>query len=116
MHEVPLAECLERYKRFEDKIDTVKDMLTGLVKSTEKINGKFENHILESIERIREIERHKAVLDDLLSIKLWFRFSVVSFIIAVLGIAIAWGQINRQVDVNTKRLFILEEKMQHDKI
>ena len=100
-HQEPLAECLERYKRFEDKIDSIKEMLKSLVGSTEKINEKFENHILESLDRIKEIERHKAVLEDLLSIKAWFRISTISVIAAALGCAIAWGALKMRVDVNT---------------
>lgn len=100
-HQEPLAECLERYKRFEDKIDSIKEMLKSLVGSTEKINGKFENHILESLDRIKEIERHKTVIDDLLSIKTWFRVSTISIVIAVIGGAVACGALKMRVDVNT---------------
>ena len=100
-HEEPLAECLERYKRFEDKIDSIKETLISLLKGTDKINVKFEEHILEGLERIKEIERHRTVLDDLLAIKLWFRISTVSIVIAIVGCGIVWGSLKMRVDVNT---------------
>ena len=100
-HEEPLAECLERYKRFEDKIDSIKETLISLLKGTDKINVKFEEHLLEGLERIKEIERHRTVLDDLLAIKLWFRISTVSIVIAIVGCGIVWGSLKMRVDVNT---------------
>ena len=100
-HEEPLAECLERYKRFEDKIDSIKETLISLLKGTDKINVKFEEHILEGLERIKEIERHRTVLEDLLAIKLWFRISTVSIVIAIVGCGIVWGSLKMRVDVNT---------------
>ena len=100
-HDEPLAECLERYKRFEDKIDSIKETLISLLKGTDKINVKFEEHILEGLERIKEIERHRTVLEDLLAIKLWFRISTVSIVIAIVGCGIVWGSLKMRVDVNT---------------
>lgn len=111
-HLEPLAECLERYKRFEDKIDSIKETLLSLLKGTEKINGKFEAHILESLERIKEIERHKTIIDDLISIRTWFRISTVSILIAVIGGSIVFGSLKMRVDISTDILKKHEEDIE----
>ena len=100
-HDTPLAECLERYKRFEDKIDNLRDMVKALLECNEKTNSRLEQHVIESIERVKEIERHKNVIDDLLSIKGWVRTSVASMIVSAVFMAVAWGAFKMRVDMNT---------------
>ena len=111
MHDVPLAECLERYKRFDEKIDTVNELLCNLIANTEKNNGKFEKHILESVDRIAQIERHEVMLEDLMGIKGWIRVSVLTVVGSIVAFAILWGSLIRQVEINTHKWEMFEEKL-----
>ena len=50
-HFIMLPECLQVFKRIEDKIDV-------LVKYDEKMNGKYEEHIKDSVYYRNRVERH----------------------------------------------------------
>jgi len=65
----PLAECLQIFKRIEQKIDArsahTDELLAGLIQRADRINGRYEKHIKESTEYRRKVDKHEHTLDSL---------------------------------------------------
>lgn len=74
----------------------------------EKINGRYDKHIEESTDYRIKIERHDTILDEMKDLKRWWFRAVVTMLLSLLSIAVLWGGLIKQVNVNTERLNNIE--------
>jgi hypothetical protein len=109
MHESPLAECIERYKRIDEKLDMV-------ISRLDKVNGRYEKHMDDSINRVAMLESHDSILKDYVSIKAWIRGLTFTMVLVLFSGAVAWGMLKNQVDVNTERWNKIIESGTHQEL
>ncbi len=68
-HKQPLAECMQIFKRIEQKIDSrsshTDELLAGLIQRADRINGRYEKHINESTDYRRKVDKHEHALESL---------------------------------------------------
>jgi hypothetical protein len=112
MHEAPLAECLERYKRLEDKIALILEVVNSLRDKANEINGRYEHHLEEAIPFRAIVAQHEKRFTENDSYKRQLTGILVSVVIAILlqvgSFLYMWGTLSKQVEVNTGRLTGLE--------
>lgn len=94
----------------------LQEMMTEInisVKNIEKEIGKnwfeFKEHINESIPIRLKVENHEIKLQGVDRIVALLYINVVGIVIAFISVAVLWGAMNKQVEINTKRLFVIEE-------
>lgn len=99
---VILPVCIEIFKRLEDKVDTLLD-------KTDKLNEKFiEINELKEKVKLHEAKfvgletNHKFVIGILSSI-------VVAILIQIGTFLYFWGDLNRQVNMDSRRIETIEE-------
>ena len=99
-HMEMLPECIQVFKRVEEKIDE-------LVNSTRLINGRYQKHLEEAIpyrSKVDGIEKlqiengvyKKQVVLSLIGV-------IFAIILQIVTFAYLWGGLNKQVEVNTGR-------------
>ena len=54
-HQEILPECVQRFDRLDEKLD-------GLIKRADRINGRYEKHMEESVRYRRDVDRHEHLL------------------------------------------------------
>jgi hypothetical protein len=54
-HQEILPECVQRFDRLDEKLDE-------LIKRADRINGRYEKHMEESVKYRREVDRHEHLL------------------------------------------------------
>jgi hypothetical protein len=112
-HITPLAECTERYKRVEDKIDNINFSIRGLVEKSDKINGRYEHHLEEAIpyrSKVDEQERKLLLNESFNRQMVGIQISVVLSILIQIGAFVyLWGGLTKQVEINTGRLSSIED-------
>ena len=96
----PLAECTLRYNNIVEKLD-------GLCQRLDKINGRYEKHLEESIPYRAEVNEHREKFKELAVHR---RFviglqtsTIITVILQMLTFSYLWGGITKQVEVNTAR-------------
>jgi len=54
-HQDILPECVQRFDSIAEKLD-------GLIQRTDRINGRYEKHLEDSVHYRREVDRHEHLL------------------------------------------------------
>jgi hypothetical protein len=54
-HQEILPECVQRFDNLSEKLD-------GLIQRADRINGRYEKHIEESVKYRREVDKHEHLL------------------------------------------------------
>ena len=107
-HNKPLAECIERYKAVCERLEVVLDHL-------DKMNGRYDNHLLESVTYRAAVDAHTKRFDSSEKQTQWFIGVLLSMITVIVvqisTFAFLWGQMTKRVEVNTKRLDIVESDL-----
>lgn len=103
-----LPQCIEMFRRVEEKVDL-------LITRADKINGRYEHHLEESIIRVAQIERHDEAIKNLVSLKEWGKGFVATIIIGSISSLIGYGMLLNQVRVNTDRITRIESSAQSKK-
>jgi hypothetical protein len=98
----------------EEMFRNLQKSLDALVKADQDRNCRYDNHLKEAIPYRTKVDQNAKDIDDIRKGHREIRGYGITIIILILGWAWAsvwWASaINRQVDVNTKRLEILERK------
>lgn len=99
-HMEMLPECIQVFKRVEEKIDV-------LIDYNKEINGRYQKHIEESVpfrskvaEIDREIAKHDVYKNQLTGAMTGIVFAII---VQVVSFSYLWGSINKQVEINTNR-------------
>jgi len=105
-HSEPLAECMERYKAICDKLD-------GLINRLDKINGRYDAHLLESITYRSAVDSHTKKFEQMEDQTRWIIGILVSLIVTILiqisTFAFLWGQLTKTVESSQDRLTQIEQ-------
>jgi len=105
MHMQPLAECLERNKAIFDKLDT-------LILRLDKMNGRYDSHLIESVTYRTVVGAHTKRFDAAEKQTQWIIGLMVSMlftiVLQVCTFAFLWGQLTQRVAVDTHSIEILE--------
>lgn len=105
MHQEPLAECIERYKAICDKLD-------ALVIRFDRINGRYDAHLVESVSYRAAVDAHNKRFDTMENQTRWIIGVLISttltIIIQISTFAYLWGQLTKRVEINTDRLSQIE--------
>ena len=106
MHLQPLAECLERNKAIFDKLES-------LILRLDKMNGRYDSHLIESVTYRTAVEAHTKRFDSAEKQTQWIIGLMVSMLLTIVlqvcTFAFLWGQLTKRVEVNTDRLAEIEE-------
>jgi len=104
-HQYPLAECIERNKNIADKLD---QMITRL----DKINGRYEKHLEEAVPIRAMVTMHEERLGAIVAHRHWIIGVVTSVVFTLLiqtgALIYFYGQLTRQVEINTGRIENIE--------
>lgn len=100
-HETMLPECVEIFRRIEEKVDS-------LIQRADKINGRYEKHLEESVGRIAQIERHDESLKNLIGIKVWGRGLLTTIAIGAVSSILGYGMLMNQVRIDSVKINDLE--------
>jgi hypothetical protein len=99
-HQTPLAECVERYNNIVDKLE-------GLILRLDKMNGRYDTHLVEAISYRATVDVHTKKFDEMTAHRRWLigiQISTISMIaVQIVTFAYLWGSLNKQVEINTKR-------------
>ena len=105
MHFEPLAECVERNKYILEK-------LSGLVDRFDRINGRYDTHLVESITYRTAVDMHTKRFDSSEKQTQWIiglmAGVLTTMVMQVVTFAFLWGSLTKRVEVNTDRLAVIE--------
>lgn len=96
----------ERWGKLESTLEFIRQAMS------EKVQ-RYEEHIKEGVYFRDLVTKHNEQIIELQRFKTQVWGVTFSVICAVVTLAVGWGTINRQVDVNTKRLEKLEQLEVH---
>lgn len=95
-----LPECIQVFKRVEEKIDE-------LVTSTRAINGRYQKHLEEAIPYRSKVDEQERKITENSVYKKQIMLSMIGVIFAIIlqiaTFAYLWGGLSKQVEVNTSR-------------
>jgi len=99
-HMEMLPECVQVFKRVEEKIDE-------LVSNTRAINGRYQKHLEDAIPyRSKVDEIDKSIIESkLIRRQMMGAFGGIIFAIVaqIVTFAVLWGGLTKQVEINTDR-------------
>jgi len=101
-------ECREILIGLGRDIMEIKVKTDTIATRQEKINGRYDKHMEESINYRIKIEQHDLIIDEMNSLKRLWWGSIITMVISLLSIAVMWGGLIKQVSVNTGRLSDIE--------
>jgi hypothetical protein len=95
-----LPECVQMFKRLEDKVDF-------LVENTNIINGRYQKHIEESYpvrSKVDELDKIQIKNDIYKNQMIGVQIGIiVTIFVQVCAFSYLWGNITKEVQVNTSR-------------
>ena len=113
MHEEPLPECKVKWEEVKKHHDDSVGVRTSVDKSGQQILTLEKAHeaTMQDIKEIKSsiVSINKRIDDGFSGIKIWILTAAVSGLIVLVGEALYFGGVVKQIDVNTLRLNVLEE-------
>lgn len=108
-HLVPLAECVERYHSVIDKMDC-------LIQRFDKINGKYDSHLIEAVSYRAAVDAHTKRFDAMQDQTRWMIGLMISIVLTIIAqivtFSFLWGQWTKRVEINTERLGRIESEIE----
>ncbi len=99
-------ETCQYHNDLMQKIGSVEAGINNLISRADKINGRYEKHLEESVERCAAIERHEQILKDICSLRRWWWGAILAIIMSLVSACISAGvniekikQLERRIDV-----------------
>lgn len=111
-----ISDCVDKlpYECREILVGLGRDIMEIKVKALEisdrqkVINGRYDKHIEESADYRIKIERHDQILEEIKELKRWWWGAIITMALSLLSVAVIWGGLIKQVNINTERLNNLE--------
>lgn len=102
---------LDLLKKIEELKLDLNEKLAQLIDRADKINGRYDKHLEESVVYRIEVEKHKLLLDGIKDVKkLWFGV-IFTIFMASLSLAVTWGITLNKISQFEKYVSQTEERI-----